>query len=159
MDISCTAAIWYATHACEQVTRMCTSTHVEMKAHTKGLDVIFMFLQLLCAESLPAGCVWSRCDAIHQTEEGRSHWDPAASVLLSAWCHPLARSPLPLSVSFSLTVTPTIPLHLPGCITPLPLSLLSFFIYFMCSCPLFSSGTIINSAANPVFECLLLFVM
>lgn len=95
MNRSCTAAIWYATHACEQVTRMCTSTHVEMKAHTKGLDVIFMFFQLLCAESLPAGCVWSRCDAIHQTEEGRSHRDPAASVL-SAWCHPLAHSPLPL---------------------------------------------------------------
>lgn len=104
-------------YACEQLTSMCTSTHMEVKAHTEGLDVLFMLFQLLRAERLPAGSVWSHRDAIHLSEEGRSHWDRAAPVL-TALRHPLTLLSLshchylPLSISRSLLFPSLSPLFL-----------------------------------------------
>lgn len=122
------------------------SWHAEVKARTEGLDVIFILFQLLGAESLLAGSVWSHWDALHLSEEGRSHWDRAA--VLSTWRHPLNL----LSLSFSLAVTVSI--------SSLPLALilsthfpsilfLAFFNYFMpLSCVCFGGSLIVFSAVQ-----------
>lgn len=44
--------------------------HPCAKAHADGSDVIFICVEPLRAESLPAGSVWSRWDALHLSEGG-----------------------------------------------------------------------------------------
>lgn len=75
---------------CEQLTLQLTHTHMQVREHIEGLDVIFMLFQLLGAESIPAGSVRSHRGAVHLSEEGRSHWDSASFCL--ARRHHLAHS-------------------------------------------------------------------
>lgn len=131
----------------------CAKAHTEVNAHTEGLDVIFILFQLLGAESLPAGSVWSHWDALHLSEEGRSHWDH--TTVLSAWRHLLAL----FSPSFSPAMTVSIPPSLlllflyPLLFPPFP-----HFFHVLLSCVCIVHNYLLHrSAAKAPFDLLLLF--
>lgn len=161
-----TTAIWHGrdiqTYCYRLTSGACTWTadsHVHQHTHGEGLNAIFMLFQLLRAQSLPAGCVWSHRDAVHLSEEEQSHWDLAASVL-SAWRHPLSHAPLPLT--FCLSSSCYYHFHLPVCITPLsPMLFYSFLPFavvfdgnlalfrqqFCCKCSIWMSFAILQCKA------------
>ena len=109
-------------------------THGGEGTDTGGLDVIFMLFQLLGAERLPAGSVWSHWDAVHLSEEGTPHWDRSS----------MMSSSLSLSLSISLChyLPPSIPPSTRRSLSSLFL-LLSLFVSFMCCCYMFASEIII----------------
>lgn len=107
--------------------------HTRRWLHTQKAWMLFPYSQLLGAESLPAGSVWSHWDALHLSEEGRSQWD--RTTVLSAWRHLLCSPP-----SFSPAMTASIPYSYPHSFSLHP------FWAFMCCCHVLAWCTIISCA-------------
>lgn len=105
--------------------------HTRRWLHTQKAWMLFPYSQLLGAESLPAGSVWSHWDALHLSEEGRSQWD--RTTVLSAWRHLLCSPP-----SFSPAMTASIPYSYPHSFSLHP------FWAFMCCCHVLAWCTIIS---------------